>query len=37
MHGTWVNDYKITSGRKTLLDNDDVITLGRNVHQGSGM
>ncbi|KAL1961446.1 hypothetical protein VTO42DRAFT_174 [Malbranchea cinnamomea] len=35
MHGTWVNGVKLTSGRKTLLEQNDVLTFGAMVTRGA--
>ena len=36
MHGTWVNGVKLTGGRKTLLETDDILTFGATVSRGAG-
>lgn len=36
MHGSLVNDIKLTGGRKTLLESNDFLTFGATVSRGSG-
>lgn len=36
MHGTWVNGTKLTGGRKTLLETNDILTFGAIVSRGAG-
>ncbi|EEP81255.1 predicted protein [Uncinocarpus reesii 1704] len=35
MHGTWVNGIKLTSGRRLILEDGDLVTFGTKVARGS--
>ncbi|EER25647.1 FHA domain containing protein [Coccidioides posadasii C735 delta SOWgp] len=35
MHGTWVNDHKLSSGKRALLEDGDIITFGARVTRGT--